>query len=185
MSSVWRSLPIFNRTALLLASWTLSAALVSCERTTTQQYQASAETIYTWQVEYQGTGGGAGERPPRIEKFASSALVNENGQQPDGAVTGPDDQGLWWGALPPRPTVNQLEAKQRSQEVIGTPKLRKKVDYYVTFRLPGGDNQTLPTRYEVYRKVVRAYKDRIPLEFTLDPAKSSVLKADPTLPPLQ
>lgn len=184
MSSVWRSLPI-NRTALLLASCTLSAALVSCDRTTTQQYQASAETTYTWQVEYEGTIGGAGERPPRIEKFASSALVNENGQQPEGAVTGPDDQGLWWGALPPRPMVDELEAKQRSQEVIGTPKLRKSVDYYVTFRVPGGDNQKLPTRYEIYRKIVRAYEDRIPLEFTLDPAKRSVVKAEPALPPLE
>ncbi len=184
MSSVWRSLPI-NRTALLLTSWTLSAALVSCDRTTTQQYQASAETTYTWQVAYEGTGGGAGERPPRIEKFASSTLVNENGQQPDGAVTGPDDQGLWWGALPPRPTVNELEAKQRSQEVIGTPKLIKRVNYSVTFRLPGENNQTVSTRYEVYRKVVRAYQDRIPLEFTLDPTKSSILKAEPALPPLE
>ena len=185
MNAAWRSLPRFNQTVLLLTSLTLSAALVSCDRTTTQQYQASATTTYTWQVEYQGTGGGAGERPPRIEKFAASELVNENGQQPEGAVTGPDDQGLWWGGLPPRPTVNQLEAKQRSQEVIGTPKLRKSIDYTVTFRLPGGNNQTLPTRYEVYRKVVRAYKDRIPLEFTLDPAQNSVLKAEPALPPLE
>ncbi|MGG6296847.1 hypothetical protein ACQ4M4_20830 [Leptolyngbya sp. AN02str] len=161
----------------LIAVSVAGLTLAGCEQTTTDQYQASARTTYTWLVEYQGRGGGASERPPRVEEFASTSLENRNGQRPDGAVTGPDDQGLWWPELPPRPTVDELEARTQPQDDVGSPQLNKRVDYEVTFRLPGEDNRTLDTSYDVYRQVVKAYERRIPLEFTVDPTGSRVTKA--------
>jgi hypothetical protein len=74
-------------------------------------------------------------------------------------VTGPDDQGLWWSTLPPRPTVDEVEQRQRPQEKATTPKLLKSVAYQIKFVV---DNQqrTLPTNYAVYRQVVKAYPKR-------------------------
>ncbi|MDG2615035.1 hypothetical protein P7L53_02140 [Thermoleptolyngbya sichuanensis XZ-Cy5] len=167
----------WQRVALLLASLPI-LAISGCETPISTQYQATATTTYTWLVEYEGANR-PGERPPRIEEFASTSLENRNGQKPEGAVTGPDDKGLWWPALPPKPTIDDIEARQQRQERPGTPRLNKTVNYTITFRRPGEDNRTLPTRYEVYRQVVKAYEDRIPLEFTLDPAERTVLKATP------
>ncbi len=172
----WLPLRQSGAIAALVAT---SLALTACEQTTSDQYQASARTTYTWQVEYQSSRGGAQERGPRVESFATTSLENRNGQEPNDAVTGPDDQGLWWTELPPRPTVDEMEARQEPQDRIGSPRLQKSVDYFITFRLPGEDNRTLPTRYDVYRQVVRAYEQRVPLVFTLDPTGSTVTKAAP------
>jgi len=167
---------VFPTTALVFVS---SAVLLGgCETTTTEQYQASAITTYTWLVDYQEQGGG--DRPPRIEEFASTSLENKNGQRPAGAVTGPDDQGLWWPESPPRPTVDELEERQQRQDIIGQPRLQRNVEYQITFRVPGEANRTLPTRYEVYRQVVKAYEDRVPLEFVMDPTESIVTQAKRT-----
>lgn len=179
MSSIRSAMPLIRHAGVAIATLTLGLNLSGCERTTTQQYQASATTTYTWQVEYQGVGGGADDRPPRVEDFASTSLVNRNGQEPEGAVTGPDDQGLWWPAVPPRPTVDEIEAREQPRDQVGSPRLNRQVEYSITFRLPGEDNRTLPTRYDVYRQVVRAYENQTPLEFTLDPTESTVLKAEP------
>lgn len=161
----------------MVAMTSLSLMVSGCQSTTTDQYQASAVTTYTWHVDYEGQNGR--DRPPRIEKFASTSLENKNGQQPAGAVTGPDDQGLWWPDAPPRPTVDELEERQQSQEIIGQPRLQKNVEYRIIFRLPGEENRTLPTRYDVYRQVVKAYEDQIPLEFVMDPTESMVTQAKP------
>ncbi|HIK56660.1 MAG TPA: hypothetical protein IGS37_16045 [Synechococcales cyanobacterium M55_K2018_004] len=148
-------------------------AIAGCDTVTTTQYQAIAITRYTWLVDYYDQNRSS-DRPPRIEAFASTELTNENGQHPPDAVTGPDDRGLWWPALPPRPTVDELEARQRPQETIGTPRLNKSVEYFVTFRNPGEPNRTLPTRYEIYRQVVRSYEQRQPLQFVLGINNGSV-----------
>jgi len=166
---------VFPTTAIVVLS---SAVLLGgCETTTTDQYQASAITTYTWLVDYERQGGGS-DRPPRIEKFASTSLENRNGQEPAEAVTGPDDQGLWWPERPPRPTVDELEERQQGQDIIGEPRLQRNVEYQITFRVSGGANRTLPTRYDVYRQVVKAYEDRVPLEFVLDPTESIVTQAN-------
>jgi hypothetical protein len=161
-----------------LATLSLVSMLAACTSTTTNQYEAIALTRYTWQVDYTQTGAGQDDRRPRVEEFASTSLQTVNGQRPDDAVTGPDDRGLWWPALPPRPTVDELEAKQRPNETIGTPRLQKDVRYSLTFD-NDGQTVTLPTKYAVYRQIARVYPDQPPLELTLGVNESSVEKADP------
>lgn len=160
------------------ASLSCLVSLAACTSATTDQYEATALSRYTWQVEYSQTGAGQDDRPPRLQEFGSTSLLNVNGQQPDDAVTGPDDQGLWWPALPPQPTVDELEAQQRPNETIGTPKLQKDVQYSLTFD-KDGQRVTLPTKYAVYRQIVRVYPDQPPLELTLGVNESSVEKAEP------
>ncbi|WP_439346328.1 hypothetical protein [Vacuolonema iberomarrocanum] len=156
-----------------------AALLAGCESVTTEQYQASAVVTYTWYVDYETQGQGGADRAPRIEEFESTSLENKNGQRPDGAVSGPDERGLWWPATPPDPTVDELEARLRGQERIGRPRLAKNVEYRIIFRQPGEPNRTVPTEYSVYRQVVRAYEDRVPLQLTLDPTESRVTQARP------
>lgn len=149
--------------------------VMGCTNLLTNDYEATAVATYVWQVEYSGNSDRPLDR--RIERFATTSLPNVDGLQPDFAVSGPDDQGLWWPGLPPRPTVDELEAGQKNGETIGTPELIKSVDYTLTFYLDGGQ-QTLPTNYSVYRQAVKAQRDERALELTLDPTESSVTKAE-------
>lgn len=151
-------------------------ALTSCSTVTANQYEATATTTYTWQVKYSLDPGSS--KSPRFETFASTSLVNRNGMKPAAAVTGPDDRGLWWPALPPRPTVDQVEKRQRPQEQTSAPELIKSVEYQLSYQ--GSERQvTLPTNYQVYRQVVKAYSSQTPLRLTLGINDHSVEKAEP------
>ena len=153
-------------------------ALTSCSTVTADQYEATARTTYTWQVKY--SLNLTSDKSPRFEYFASTNLLNLNGLKPEGAVTGPDDRGLWWPALPPRPTVDEVESRQRPQEKATTPQLLKAVEYQLKFGV-GEQQRTLPTNYEVYRQVVKAYPRHAPLQLTLGVNDSSVEKAQARL----
>jgi hypothetical protein len=153
----------------------ISILLTSCSTVTTNQYEATARTTYTWQVKY--SINPTSDRSPRFETFASTSLVNRNGQKPAEAVRGPDDRGLWWPALPPRPTIDQVEQRQRPQELATTPELLKSVEYQLTYR-QGDQQRTLPTNYQVYRQVVKAYPSQT-LRLTLGVNNNSVEKAEP------
>lgn len=151
---------------------TLLLTLTSCNNILTDRYEATALVTYTWQVSYAHKR----EKFPRQETFATNSLLNRNGQKPVGAVTGPDDQGLWWPALPPRPTVEQIEQKQQLNETPGSPELLKKVAYQLTYQV-GEETVTLPTNHQVYREVALSYPSRLPLKFTLGVGDASVDRA--------
>ncbi len=166
--------PIFLILAAILTVFTLT----SCNTLTTEQYEATALTTYTWQVKY--ANNLASERSPRLETFAKTSLLNHNGLKPEGAVTGPDDRGLWWPSLPLRPTVDEVEQRIRPQEEASKPELLKNVEYRIRCRVDDQD-RTLPTNYEVYRQVVKAYPSHTPLHLTLGIGDNSVEKAETVL----
>ncbi|MDZ7957733.1 MAG: hypothetical protein RMY34_07480 [Aulosira sp. DedQUE10] len=158
----------FSRlTAVMLTALTLS----SCSTVATSQYEATALTTYTWRVKY------TNEPSPQFESFATTSLLNRNGLKPQGAVTGPDERGLWWPALPPRPSVDEVEQRKKPQQQISKPELLKTVEYKITYGV-GSEQKILPTNYDVYREVVKAYPSRIPLQFTLGVNDNSVEKAE-------
>ncbi len=163
---------------LIVAAIITAFTLTSCTTLTTEQYEATALTTYTWQVKY--ANNLASERSPRLETFAETSLLNRNGLKPEGAVTGPDDRGLWWPALPPRPTVDEVEQRIRPQEEASKPELLKNVEYRLTYKVDDQD-RTLPTNYEVYRQVVKAYPSHTPLHLTLGVGDNSVEKAETVL----
>lgn len=164
-----------RRTVAACVSVSLGWLAAGCTTLLTQDYEATAVTTYTWFVEYitdENKVNGT-----RIERFGSSSLINTNGTMPELAVTGPDDRGLWWPDLPPRPTVDELEARQRPSEEIGDVELNKSVDYSLTYQA-NGETVTLPADYSVYRAAVKAHQDNRPLELTLGVADSTVEKAE-------
>lgn len=154
----------------------VAIALTGCETLTTSQYEATARTTYTWQVEYSINPGR--DQATRTEAFATTSLLNRNGDRPEGAVTGPDDRGLWWPALPPRPTVDEMEQRQRTYEKISTPQILKTVEYKITYQ-SGDRPTTASTNHDVYRTVVKALPNNTPLELTLGVDGQSVTKAEP------
>lgn len=156
----------------------MALGLAGCDTVVTNQYEATALVTYTWQVEYRPSGPNPDRpRTGRQEQFASVSLLNRNGVQPDEAVTGPDDQGLWWPAVPPRPTADELEERMRERERFEPPQLLKTVQYAITYQ-NNGESVTLPTKHALYRQVVKAYADRNSLKLTLGPNKGSVQKVE-------
>lgn len=160
---------------IIFLSGLSAIALTSCSTVTTTEYEATANTTYTWQVEYSTNPSKDGLT--RFESFAVSSLLNRNGIKPANAVTGPDDRGLWWAALPPRPTVDEIEQRQKPLEKPSTPQLIKSVDYQLTYRF-GEQQRTLPTNYQVYRQVVKAYPQKAALQLTLGVNDDTVEKAE-------
>ncbi|PSB11288.1 hypothetical protein C7B76_23410 [filamentous cyanobacterium CCP2] len=159
------------------AAVSLSVALGGCSNVITTNYEATAFATYTWQVEYVPNP----DKPVRNrrEKFASTSLINRNGERPLEAVSGPDDQGLWWPAVPPRPSIDEMEDRRRSSdEEMRSPELIRSVDYTITYEAEG-QTMTAPTNYSVYRQVVRAFESQRPLELTIAPDERFVTKADP------
>ena len=150
--------------------------LTSCSTTTAEQYEATALTSYSWLVLY--ANNLTNQPQPRIETFANTSVLNRNGLKPPGAVVGPDDRGLWWPTVPPRPSVDEVEQRKRPQEEAGKPELMKDVQYKLTYGV-GNLQKTLPTNYDVYREVVKAYPQKTLLELTLGVNDNSVEKAEP------
>jgi hypothetical protein len=159
---------------IAIATPLLANALTSCSQVATNQYEATARTTYTWQVKY--AINPSSDKLPRFETFASTSLLNFNGLKPEQAVTGPDDRGLWWPDVPPRPSIDEVEQLQR-YEKASTPELLKSVEYQISFGL-GDERRTLPTNYQVYRQVVKAYPQKLPLQLTLGVNNNSVEKAE-------
>ena len=154
----------------------MTVALAGCDTVTTNQYEATALTTLTWQVKY--STDPVNDKQPRFEEFASNSLLNHNGEQPKNGVLGPDDKGLWWPALPPRPSVDEVEQRQKHGEQPSQPELLRTVRYEMTYQ-QDGQRVTLPTNYDVYRQVARAYPSRKPLQLTLGINNASVTKAEP------
>ncbi|ESA38891.1 hypothetical protein N836_30655 [Leptolyngbya sp. Heron Island J] len=156
-------------------------AIAACEPITTNfstsDYSANATVTYTWHVRYNQDSGQDRPNDTRIEKFASVSLENQNGVRPGLAVTGPDEKGLWWPQLPPKPTVDDIEARLDKNERPEAPELIKSVDYTLTVN-QAGQQRTLPTRYEVYREAVKAHANQSPLEVILGPQDGSVLSVN-------
>ncbi|MGF1478841.1 MAG: hypothetical protein ACFB4I_05055 [Cyanophyceae cyanobacterium] len=163
-------MPLFCRQAVIAG---VILGLYGCQTVTTNQYEATVETTLTWQVKYYQDR----DRIPRLETFTSNTLISRNGLKSPEAVVGPDEKGLWWPAVPPRPTPEQIEQRQEPGEEIDRPELRRTADYRISYRQ--GDQQvTFPTNYEVYRQVARAYPERQPLQLTMGINERSVTKAE-------
>ncbi|HEY9596877.1 MAG TPA: hypothetical protein V6D33_04345 [Cyanophyceae cyanobacterium] len=156
-------------------SLVVGAALTGCRTVTTDKYEATAQTTLTWRVKY--SINPTTDNNPRFEEFASNSLVNRNGEKPKEAVIGPDEKGLWWSALPPKPSIDQVEQRKKPQEQASQPELLRTVKYQIIFQ-DDGQAMTLPTNYSVYRQVARAYPSHKPLQLTLGINDGSVEKAE-------
>ena len=161
---------------LTLLGFFTAVPLTSCSNLTVYEYEATAQTTLTWQVSY--SNDPVSSKHFRYEEFASTSLLNRNGQKPEGAVIGPDDRGLWRPAIPPKPSLDDIEQHQKNAEQASRPEILRTVKYRITFP-KDGQTANLPTNYQVYRQVMKAYPDNKPLRLTLGINNGSVEKAEP------
>ena len=142
---------------------------------TTGTYEATATVTQTWRAEYARSFDR--RQTIHMQTFESNSLVNRNGVRPEGAATGPDDNGLYWPPLPPRPTADELDDRKRETiEQRTDPAILREVDYAITFDY-NGQRRTLPTSRSVYREASRAFADQQALEVTFGPGEQSIGKA--------
>jgi len=163
--------------ALLVSLSVAGCTQVETAETTTD-FQTTAATTYTWQVEYLPRTVGQ-DRPNsrRLEQFESTTVTSINGIRPEAEGSGPDSKGLWWPVLPPEPTVDDIEDRRRKGETARPPEIIKSEAYKLTFN-QAGEVKTLPTDYNVYRQAVKAFEKERPLLLTLGPQDTSVIKAE-------
>ncbi|BAZ45641.1 hypothetical protein NIES4102_26670 [Chondrocystis sp. NIES-4102] len=155
----------------------LALMFSGCETQQSQQYEATAKATMTWRVKYAQNLQEDKPGNSRYQTFESVSLINRNGEKPDGAVY-QDNQGIWWPKEPPKPSIDEIEAaKKKSYEKTGTPERLRQVEYRVKF-FQDGEQINLPTNYDVYRQVSKAYPDT-PLNFTMGVNNGSVTKATP------
>ena len=173
----FKNLPYFQPLYWFLLGLILAVALASCGTATISEYEATALTTFTWQVRY--TNDPMEDKRGRFEEFASASLLNRNGIKPEGAVTGPDEKGLWWPKVPPKPSVDDIETRQKKPyEEPEKPDLVRNVKYRIIYQ-KDGQTVNLPTNYAVYRQVVKAYPEKKPLKLTMGINNGSVEKAEP------
>jgi hypothetical protein len=167
----------FSRICLAAATFSAAIIFTGCGSQQAQQYEATANTTLTWRVNY--SNDPMDDKRGRYEEFESVSLINRNGEEPEGAVM-QDDQGIWWPKNPPKPTIDEIEARKKAPyEKIGKPELLRQVEYRVKFQ-QDGETINLPTNHSVYRQVAKAYPNGTPLTFTMGLNNGSVEKATPT-----
>ncbi len=154
-------------------------ALASCSTRISQDYQATATTTLTWQVYY--SIDPHERKDGRYEEFTTNSLTIRNGEKPIAAKSGPDDRGLWWPAIPPKPSLDEIEARAKINEKFDRAELLRTVEYRVTFETDT-ETRNLPTNYSVYRQVVKAKPENKQLRFILGINNDSVEKAEPIEP---
>ncbi|MDB9528159.1 hypothetical protein PN498_19360 [Oscillatoria sp. CS-180] len=162
----------------VVASVGLGFAIASCDEVVTSDYEAMAVTTYTWRAEYRPQGV-TPDRPRegRIETFETNSLVNMNGEPTVDPTGERDENGIWWPAIPPKPTVDDLEARLKDGEAFSEPLIDKSIEYSLTFD-KAGETVTLPTDYSVYRQAVKAHESDQSLKLLLGAQDGYVQKAE-------
>jgi hypothetical protein len=105
---------------------------------------AIAHATQTWEVTYYISKTSGGWNTQRVQSFQSNTLTNQNGEKPIDAVSGPDDDGIWWAALPPRPTADDVDLSRQPGEHSDPPELQRSVNYQLRCNsgMLGTDAQT-------------------------------------------
>lgn len=119
----------------------------------TRCHTAVAIATQTWEVNYFINKTSGGLNTQRIQSFQSNTITNVNGEKPIDAVSGSDDNGVWWGAIPPRPTADEVDQRRDLQEFNDPPQLQRSVNYELRC-----EDRTLSTDALTYREAARAIR---------------------------
>jgi hypothetical protein len=124
---------------------------------------AIADATYTWRVNYY-TDRTGGANANRWEEFSSTNLTTRNGTRPTGAVTGPDDNNIWYPKLPPRPTPDEMDDRRQPGESQDPPEMLTEVKY--TLQCADGN---LKADRHLYRQTARAFRagEKVAARYTL------------------
>ncbi|MBF2029474.1 MAG: DUF1565 domain-containing protein [Oscillatoriales cyanobacterium C42_A2020_001] len=90
---------------------------------------AIARVKETWRVAYFRDRTKLNPQDLRTEEFGEVELINQNGQKPANAATGPSERGVWFPAPPPQPTASEIAAVRQPGEQVSSPELQRRVTY--------------------------------------------------------
>ena len=143
---------------IAVTSGVLVAFLASCGADTepvgtTQCEAAIARASYRWRVDYFPRRSTSSRIQERSEFFDGNELINRNREEPEGAVSGPDRDGVWWPALPQRPSLEAIDNAAERLEDSSEPRLVRTVDYFLQC-----DEGDLPTDRRTYRQTSTAFR---------------------------
>ncbi len=146
-------LPTLSRFAIIAAFLALNGCT---EKTrlipTTQCNSAIAVATQTWEVNYYINKTSGGLNTQRKQAFQRNTLTNLNGERPVDGVSS-DDNGIWWAALPSRPTADEVDQHRQLQEQNDPPLLQRAVDYQLRC-----ENRVLKTDALTYREASRGIR---------------------------
>lgn len=160
---------------LTIVTFVLALMLNSCTQLIIDEYEAIALTTLTWRVEYYI---GSNDKRSRWEEFSSTSLENINGERPVDAFGEADDKGLYWPAIPPKPSLDEIEERQKTGESHNRPEMLRQVNYSIAYA-QGGRLANIPTHYPVYRQAVKAYQSGQSLKLILRVDDQFIEKAEP------
>jgi hypothetical protein len=144
----------------ILRGFAISAVLLALNGCTekdrlipqTQCQSAIAVATQTWEVNYYINKTSGGLNTQRSHAFQSNTITNLNGERPSDAVS-VDDKGVWWAALPSRPTADEVDQQRHAQEQNDPPQLQRSVDYQLRC-----ERGTLKTDAATYREAARSMR---------------------------
>ncbi len=133
----------------------------------TRCHTAVAIATQTWEVEYYINKTSGGLNTQRIQAFQGNTITNTNGEKPTDAVSGPDDNGIWWGAIPPRPSADEVDQQRQSQEHNDPPMLQRSGEYQLRC-----EKGMLFTDAPTYREAARSIRagQAVQVSYMLDRA---------------
>ncbi len=116
---------------------------------------STALATYGWEVAYFPERFRNEVNRHRVKVFASAELLNRNGEQPEGEVIGPDDEGVWWPLLPPRPTADEVDERRDDDfRYNDPPELQRMVRYVLDC-----EDGKFAITDTMYRDIGRALRD--------------------------
>lgn len=132
--------------------------LTGCDRrgnlvSETRCSSAIAEVTNTWRVTYYTNRTHLNPNNVRVEEFGKTQLTNRNGEKPVNAASGPNEDGVWFPALPPEPTPEEIENQRQFGERYNPPELNRNVKF--TLQCTVGD---LAADGAIYRQAIVALR---------------------------
>lgn len=126
----------------------------------------------TWRVAYFRDRTKLNPQDLRTEEFGEVELVNQNGQKPANAASGPSERGVWFPAPPPQPTASEIAAARQPGEQVSSPELQRRVTY--SFQCKDGE---LLADGSLYQQVSPAFQqgNTVRVTYTNGRVKQAVL----------
>lgn len=172
---------IGKRGWIAVMSGALVAFLASCGADTepvgtTQCEAAIARARYRWRVDYSPSRSTSSRIQERSEFFEGNELINRNREEPEGAVSGPDGDGVWWPALPQRPSLEAIDNAAERLEDSSEPRLVRTVDYFLQC-----DEGDLSTDSRTYRQTSTAFRsgDTVEVSYGLGRVMQVLERSEP------
>lgn len=142
---------------------------------------AIARATQAWRVNYDSDRSRLNPNNQRIVEFGSAKVVTRNGkvEQPSQSVKpaelGTQENGIWYPAVPPKPSASEMAERRERGERIGTPELYRAVKY--TLVCDAGELEAGAGTYQAALKEIRS-GEKVRVSYSLGRALRTIVEND-------